>query len=238
MVLTTVFFDFGGTLAYSPTVDRPARVWVDVARDFDLNLSEVLAGQALEVVNEEIGNQIYQYVGRTQEFWHRYDELVMDRLRIREHREELGRAVDARFEDPANVELYPETLSVLESLRSDGYHLGLISNYHDGLLKILGYHGLDKLLETVTYSQEVGAEKPDPRVFAKALERARCGPSDALYVGNSLQHDVEGARRSGLQAVWLDRNQEATPVECVTIHTLQELPHVLDMIKGADAPQT
>lgn len=238
MALTTVFFEFGGTLAHSPTVDRPGKVWVDVAREFDLNLSEVLARQAIEVVNEEIGSEIYQYVGRTQEFWRRYNGLVMDRLRIRDHREELARAVDTAFENPANVELYPETVSVLENLRSDGYHLGVISNNHEGLLKVLAYLGLDQLLETVTYSQEIGAEKPDPKVFTKALERAHCVPSDALHVGASLPRDVEGARRCGLQAVWLDRMQEGAPADCLTIRTLDELPHVLDMINGADAPET
>jgi 2-haloalkanoic acid dehalogenase type II len=237
MAPSTIFFDFGGTLARVPTtIDRPWKVWVGAARSLDLVLSETLVQQALEVVDEQVGADIYQYVGRMPEYWRIYDGLVMDRLRVRDHREELARAVDAVFNDPSNVQLYPETREVLEALRTRGYHLGLISNHHDGLLKVLEYHGLNRLLETVTYSQEVGAEKPDPAVFAKALERARCEPSEALHVGDSIHADVDGAHRSGIEAVWLDRNHEASPVDCLTIHSLEELAHALDLIHGAASP--
>ena len=234
---STIFFDFGGTLARAPwTIDRPWKVWAGVARKFDTVLSETLVQQAIEVANETLEGEIYRYVGRSPEFWRRYDDLVLDRLRIRERREEIGRAVDAAFEDPANVQLFPETLSVLEGLRSSGYRLGLISNHHDQLLKVLQFHGLDRLLDTVTYSQEVGAEKPDPRVFSKALERAHCAPSDAVHVGDSIEADVEGAHRSGLLAVWVNRNEEPSVVDCLTIRSLEELPHALDMIHGAAEP--
>jgi len=234
MVLSTIFFDFGGTLAEVPAaVERPWRVWLDVSREFDLHLSSTLVQHAIEATNEELGPRIYQYVGRTREYWQLYDRAVMDRLRIPAHREEILEGVQAVFEDPSKVRLFPETLEVLENLRSRDYHLGLVSNHHDGLLKILEFHGLNKLLETVTYSQEVGAEKPAPEVFSKALERAHCFPHDALHVGDSLRIDVEGAQKSGIQAVWLNRHNDPTPVDCLVIHTLSELPHVLDVITGA-----
>jgi len=234
MAHSTIFFDFGGTLAHAPdTFDRPWKVWAEAARNLDLILSETLVQQAIEVVDEKVAGEIYGYVGRTQEFWRRYDGLIMDRLRIRDRRDELASAVDAAFTDPANVELFPETRPVLEGLRSSGYHLGVVSNHNDALLKVLDYHGLSPLLESVTYSQEVGAEKPDPRVFAKALERAHCQPSEALHVGDSIHADIEGAHYSGIEAVWLDRDQQMLPIDCLTIHTLSELPHALEMINGA-----
>lgn len=235
MALTRVFFDFGGTLAQVPaTVERPWKVWVGVSRGFDLQLSETLVQHALEAVDEELEGQIYRFLGRTPEFWNLYDGLVMDRLRIRRHREEIGKAVDEIFSDPSRVRLFPETLPVLENLRSGGYHVGLISNHNDALLKILQYHGLDKLLETVTYSQEVGVEKPASEVFAKALERAHCSPADALHVGDSFLVDVEGARRAGLHAVWLNRGDEPSSADCLTIQSLNELPHILEMINRAE----
>jgi FMN phosphatase YigB (HAD superfamily) len=90
---------------------------------------------------------------------------------------------------------------------------------------------LDKLLDSVTFSQEVGAEKPAPEIFSKALERAHCAPSEAVHVGDSLRADVEGARRSGLQAVWLNRTNQPSSTDCLTISTLEELPSVLELIK-------
>jgi HAD superfamily hydrolase (TIGR01662 family) len=234
MTLSTIFFDFGGTLAKVPnTIERPWKVWVEVARDFHLNLSETLVRHALEATNEELGRNIYRYVGRTSEFWRLFDSSAMDRLRIREQREEFGRALEKVFGDPSNRELFPEVRTVLEKLKALGYHIGLISNNNDFLLKVLEYHDLNQLLDSVTYSQEVGAEKPAPEVFTKALERAHCSPSEAVHVGDSIRADVEGARRSGLQAVWLNRGHEPSSVDCLTIHVLDELAPMLELINQA-----
>jgi len=177
-------------------------------------------------------------VGRTPEYWKLYDGQVMDRLRIRDHREDLSKAIDTVFGDPSRVEVFSDARPVLETLRSRGYHLGLISNHNDGLLKILEYHSLSGLLESVTYSQEAGAEKPAPEIFARALGRAKCTPTEALHVGDSISADVEGARRSGLQAIWLNRDHRPGSVESITIRTLDELPHVLEMMNGADELRT
>jgi HAD superfamily hydrolase (TIGR01549 family) len=239
MVRTSVFFDFGGTLARMPSsFDQPWKVWVEVSRGFNLQLSDTQVQRALEAVGRELEGRIYQYIGQTGEFWRLYDGLVMDRLGLRDRRQELTEAIEKTFGDPSNVQLYPETRAVLEDLRSRGYRLGLISNYTDELLKILQYHELDRLLDSVTYSQEVGAEKPAAEVFAKALQRARCAPSDALHVGDSIRADVEGARRSGLQAIWLNREPEARSVDYPTIHTLDELLPVLERINQREEPRS
>ena len=53
-------------------------------------------------------------------------------------------------------------------------------------------------------SQLVGVEKPDPRIFAIALERLGLAPADGLYVGDIYEVDVIGARRAGLDVILLD----------------------------------
>jgi len=231
MAISTIFFDFGGTLAEVPvTISRPEKVWVDLAWKLGLNLSETLVRHALEATNEKLEGQIYRYVGRTAEYWALFDGAVMDRLRIREKRAELGKALEAAFGDPTSRELFPESRDILTQLKAAGYHLGLISNNNDLLLKVLEHHGLDNLLESVTFSQEVGAEKPAPEIFSKALARAHCAPADAVHIGDSLRADVEGARRSGLQAIWLNRTDAPGSTDCLTIHSLNELPLVLELI--------
>jgi HAD superfamily hydrolase (TIGR01509 family) len=49
-------------------------------------------------------------------------------------------------------------------------------------------------------SHEVGAQKPDPRIFAAACDAANCVPEEALFV-DDLQPNVDGARAHGLHAV-------------------------------------
>jgi putative hydrolase of the HAD superfamily len=62
-------------------------------------------------------------------------------------------------------------------------------------------------LEFVLDSSEVGVEKPDPRIFRLALERAGLAPDEAVYVGDIYSIDVLGARAAGMGAVLLDPGQ-------------------------------
>ena len=52
-------------------------------------------------------------------------------------------------------------------------------------------------------SHRVGAEKPDPAVFRPALETLHAPPERTIFVGNSLRRDREGARRAGMDFIWI-----------------------------------
>ena len=133
------------------------------------------------------------------------------------------------------MRLFPENRSVLDQLRAQGYPLGVISNHHDGLLDVLKFHGPDQVFDSVTSSQEVGAEKPSPAVFERALKRAGCSLDEALHVGNSLRADVEGAQACGLCAVWLNRDGRLGATTARTIQTLNELVPIVQQLAGPDA---
>jgi len=226
--LETIFFDFGGTLATSdPTLTPPSRAWAHVAAGMGFELSEPRIAEAMRVVDSRFEGRIYAYLGRTGEFWKLYDAAIFDQLELVDRRAELAEALDRFFNDPARVLLYPETRGVLEQLREDGFSLGVISNYHDGLLRVLRYHRLDLLLAPVVFSQAVGAEKPDPRIFAHALAAAGRRPDEALHVGDSYEADYLGATRSGLRAVWLNRHGETSPTDCPEIRDLRGLPALI-----------
>src|SRR5580658_1111173 len=232
----TVFFDWGGTLAQiPPQLNRPELVWGSTCSGFDIRRTEAEIHQALVEVDRSLGPEIYRYVGRTREYWGLYDGAMTDRLCIQFRRDEIEAAVQAKFEDPSVVQLFPETWSVLDRLRAQGYPLGVISNHHDGLLDVLKFHSLDQVFESVTYSQEVGAEKPSSAVFERALKRAGCPPDEALHVGDSLRADVEGAQACGLSAVWLNRDGRPGLTTAPTIRTLNELVPIVEQLAGPGA---
>lgn len=82
--------------------------------------------------------------------------------------------------------------------------LGVISNFYGNVRVLLDDAGITPLLTTVVDSTVVGVAKPDPRIFALALERiGAADPAQALYVGDSLDKDVAGAHAAGLHAAWL-----------------------------------
>ena len=64
--------------------------------------------------------------------------------------------------------------------------------------------GLGRHLDFVIDSSQVGVEKPDPRIFRIALERAGMAATDAVYVGDLYSVDVLGARAAGLNAILMD----------------------------------
>ncbi|HEV2429516.1 MAG TPA: HAD-IA family hydrolase [Thermoplasmata archaeon] len=221
---TTIFFDFGGTLArLVPPNQDPVGVWVTSASKIGLDVPSDRVAMALQETTRRLGPQIYEYVGRTDEYWRLFDGMILDRLGVKNGREKLLRRVRRTFHDPANVELFPETRSVLEVVRARGYLTGLISNHDDGLLELLEFHRLKPLFDSVTYSQEAGAEKPNPAIFSKALQRAGASPSEAVHVGDSIAHDVEGAIRSGIEPIWVDRMRLGGLGGYRTIHSLDEL---------------
>ncbi len=83
----------------------------------------------------------------------------------------------------------------------------------------LATFGLAPYVAALVTSEEIGAAKPDGRIFAAALDRVGCAACDAVMVGDSWTHDVEGARAAGIAAVWLDRDGGAAERDGVSVLT-------------------
>jgi putative hydrolase of the HAD superfamily len=68
--------------------------------------------------------------------------------------------------------------------------------------------------------------KPHASIFEAALQRAGVGPERAVMVGDSLPHDIEGARRIGMRGVLVARAGElpSAPADVAVIRSLRELP--------------
>jgi putative hydrolase of the HAD superfamily len=113
---------------------------------------------------------------------------------------DAGTLVDAIRFDP-----YPDAVPALRELREGGLKLICVSNWDCSLPAVLERCGLMAHLDGAISSAEAGARKPDPAIFAAALELAGCGPEAALHVGDTAEEDVEGARAAGIEALLLDR---------------------------------
>jgi putative hydrolase of the HAD superfamily len=118
---------------------------------------------------------------------------------------------------------FDDALPALEAARQRGLRLVVASNWDVSLPEVLQRVGLLDRLDAVVTSAEVGARKPDRRVFVEALRRAEVAPADALHVGDSLREDVEGARAAGVRAVLLARDHRPGPPSVPTIASLAEL---------------
>jgi putative hydrolase of the HAD superfamily len=142
---------------------------------------------------------------------------------------ELGTALPvAEVEDAMLAAIrfrpYPEVRAVLGALRERGVARVVVSNWDVSLHDVLERTELRPLVDAVVTSAEFGAAKPDPAIFARALELAGgVPPGDAVHAGDDLDADVGGARAAGIAPVLVVRDGEAAPAGVRAIPTLEGL---------------
>ena len=110
--------------------------------------------------------------------------------------------------------LDPYAAQALVDVRRAGLRAAVISNSNGSVRSILESLGLGGHLDFVVDSGEEGVEKPDPRIFERALARARVAPGEAVYIGDLYSIDVRGARAAGMRAVLLDPGGHWGPRDC------------------------
>lgn len=133
-----------------------------------------------------------------------------------------------------HFELYDDVPDVLRALADAGLRIGLVSNSHRSLASFESHFELDGLISASVSSSEHGLMKPHPSIFRAVLDLMDVAPGDALMVGDSVRHDVEGALRLGMKAALLHRSEVPHPREpelkangVPVIRTLRELAVLL-----------
>jgi 2-haloalkanoic acid dehalogenase type II len=111
--------------------------------------------------------------------------------------------------DSIRFAVYPDVTPALSDLRGRGLTLVAVSNWDCSLPRVLARCGLDGQLDGTVTSAGIGARKPDPAIFAAALELAGCEPAEALHVGDTPEEDVAGARAAGIRPLLIDRDDGA-----------------------------
>ncbi len=101
--------------------------------------------------------------------------------------------------------LYDDVPETLRTLAARGLRLGLISNSHRCLQSFQEHFELDGLISAAVSSSAHGYMKPHPSIFEAALAQLGVKPGESLMVGDSLAHDIEGARRVGMRGVLVER---------------------------------
>ncbi|HZA60324.1 MAG TPA: HAD-IA family hydrolase, partial [Actinomycetota bacterium] len=129
--------------------------------------------------------------------------------------------------------LLPDVRPTLEALHGR-YRLGVLANQERWIRDTMARDGLDRFFELWAVSAEIGADKPDRRIFEHALAEAGTTPDRCAMVGDRLDNDVRASRSHGMKAVWLLRGEapdDPTPAQLAeadaAVHGLDELPDVL-----------
>ncbi len=112
------------------------------------------------------------------------------------------------FAEAGVWELYPEVPEVLDTLAPD-FELAIVSNFDGRLRLIIEHLSISKYFRHVFLSSELGADKPDPLIYRRALEMTGFSPNEVLHAGDDPERDWAAAERAGLAIFRLERPQNS-----------------------------
>ena len=126
-----------------------------------------------------------------------------------------------------HTELFEGTVSVLEYLSSK-YTLHIITNGFEHVQqRKLENSGIAQFFKTVLTAEKIGFKKPHPTIFLSALKTAEVLPEHAMMIGDSLEADIQGALKLGMQAIHFNSHMETYHEECLIIDQLSDLTNLL-----------
>ncbi len=130
--------------------------------------------------------------------------------------------------------LHDDVVPCLDALRAAGYRLGVIANQPSQVRTAMARDGLAPYFEVWAVSEDLGVQKPDPRLFVRAAATARIAPAAAVMVGDRLDYDVRPAKAAGMRTVWVLRGEapdEPSPKQLAepdaSVRGLSELPPLI-----------
>ncbi len=207
-MIRAVLFDAAGTLL-EPR-EPVGEVYARLARDYGVALSAWLVGDAFRRIFAQAEPMVFpearpeEIPTLERDWWQRIVRatfLAADSTKRFSDFDAFFERLWARFAAPDSWLLRPGSHELLARLRRRGLLTGVVSNFDRRLPKILEGLDLAAQLDAIVLPSDARAAKPDRRIFALALERIGVAASEALFVGDDAQRDLEGARAAGLQAV-------------------------------------
>ncbi|MEW6439602.1 MAG: HAD family hydrolase [bacterium] len=224
--LKACLFDFGGTL------DADGVTWQDrlfpLYWKHGLRVDREVFRQAFYRADDTLIEERALWDASLRETVEVQVAKVMEGLPISSG-ERLGKAVAADF--LADVEAtVARNRPSLEKLRSV-FRLGIVSNFYGNLERVCSDLGILDLFDCLVDSSREGVMKPDARIFRSALERLGLEPEQAVFIGDNVFRDMQGARAAGMPHVWLAGASSSVGQPCCpgdpVIWSLEELPPLL-----------
>ena len=232
MKFAAVFFDAGETLVHPhPTfpdlfAEILRRAGHDVSADTVRGRTHVVFDRFRQAAET---NELWTTSPeRSRRFWHDVYGTFLRELGI-PREDELIDVVYAAFTDRANYELFEDVVPALDRLRAAGLKLGVVSNFEEWLEQLLEELGVSEYFVVRVISGLEGLEKPDPRIFEIAMDRAGVVPEASVYVGDNPEFDVDPTAALGMFPVLIDRRERFPDALVTRITSLHDLPAVIGL---------
>ena len=154
------------------------------------------------------------------------DAAAIAELGLQPMPEAFFRRLSELFMVTSHWHIFPDAYPALTALKERGLVVGAVSNWVWNLPELL--HALDLVshFDFIAASARIGFEKPHPRIFEWALERAGVPPESVIHVGDHVDADIEGARGVGIEGILIDRTGRFRP---------EDIPDGVTVITSLDA---
>ena len=202
MPLKAVLLDLGLTL--TKTASFP-EIYRRILARFGVKVSVDEVDRAQKETESEFDTATYSAEVR-KEFWTNYNTSILEKLDVKENTAFLAAQIDELWWECSHIHLYPDVEPTLSGLRAKGLKLGLVSNgFKQDLEYVLGKLDIKRWFDVIVCIDSCNCAKPDKEIFLYALNKLEIEPCDALFVGDSVIHDYEGALGAGIKPVLIDR---------------------------------
>ena len=211
-MIKTIFFDGAGTLIHLPR--SVGCHYALVGQRVGLSLEAAALDEAFAACWKQAPERPSIEGPREDDdkgWWRELVDQVIDRVAPDTKdldRDAFFEVAYSHFAEAGVWELYPEVIDVLETLQPR-FGLAVVSNFDGRLRMILEHLGVSKYFSHVFLSSELGADKPDPLIYRRALHLIRLAPNETLHAGDDPVRDWRAAKTAGLSVFRLDRSRNS-----------------------------
>ena len=214
----------------------PGKTYAKAARQLDIAAEPKVLDEAFMYVYRDMKRNYPVYGvrhGMTAKQW--WGDIVRDTFHNSGYRinmlemEKLSSTLYENFMKLETWELCSQSEQVLQSLKKRGLRLAVISNCDERLHTILSAMKLQSFFDFIVTSHECQYEKPDPRIFTYALDKAGVSADEVAHVGDDLKDDYLGARNVGMHSFLLDHSNNFSNSELENVdksHIIKQLSDV------------
>ena len=218
-IVQAVLFDFGDTLA--SLVPAKEELFISAARSIGLELTFSAVQRAYQIV--DFHNKYSSvHIKNRADFYREYNEQLCWALGIHSRFQELQPVLATSFKENKSWHLVDGVPEVLEALKQREVPLAIVANWDRDLPALAEHLGIRHFFSLIVSSQEAGVEKPDPAIFARAVQALSLSTErdTILYVGNEYKADVHGSRAAGLVPILIDRYDLYPHADCLRFPSL------------------
>ncbi|MBQ8832052.1 MAG: YjjG family noncanonical pyrimidine nucleotidase [Paludibacteraceae bacterium] len=153
--------------------------------------------------------------------------------------EDLGEALSALAEQMSEDFLHLTTkyFSLLEGAEelvrylAKKYPLTVVTN---GFVEVqyekFDKSGLRDCFAHIVLSEEVGCQKPNPRIFEEALRMNGLQAEDVVMIGDSWNSDIQGAINAGIDQIWIRKSKDPLPEGQSATYLVQSFSDVMEIL--------